>query len=90
MKFRWPACGAGAATGAWADIPRSRSKAPPQAAGGAERGVRVRGCSPLPQFALARGPDRVAIHIPRTTQHFSVDLIDWTKSFSPQALREGS
>jgi hypothetical protein len=46
-----------------------------------------RGIFPLPQFALAQGGTiSVAVAVPRSTQRFSVDLLDWTRNFSPQAF----
>ena len=46
-----------------------------------------RGIFPLPQFALATGGTiSVAVAVPRSTQRFSVDLLDWTRNFSPQAF----
>jgi hypothetical protein len=46
-----------------------------------------RGLFPLPQFALVTGGTiSVAVALPRSTQTFSVDLIDWTRNFSPQAF----
>lgn len=46
-----------------------------------------RGLFPLPQFALARGGTiSVTIALPRGTQRFSVDLVDWTRNYSPQAF----
>ncbi|MDQ3379641.1 MAG: hypothetical protein M3546_04885 [Actinomycetota bacterium] len=46
-----------------------------------------RGVFPLPQFVLARGGTiSVAVALPRSTQKFSVDLLDWTRNFSPQAF----
>ena len=42
---------------------------------------------PLPQFALAAGGTlSVAVALPRATQRFGVDLLDWTRNFSPQAF----
>ena len=58
-------------------------------AGGLQRdGVfEFRGIFPLPQFALAVGGSlSVAVALPRSTQRFAVDLIDWTRNFSPQAF----
>ncbi|MBA2360050.1 MAG: hypothetical protein H0V79_03760 [Actinobacteria bacterium] len=41
----------------------------------------------MPQFALATGGTiSVAVTLPRSTQRFSVDLLDWTRNFSPQAF----
>ena len=46
-----------------------------------------RGIFPLPQFLLATGGTlSVAVAVPRTVQTFSVDLLDWTRQFSPQAF----
>lgn len=46
-----------------------------------------RGIFPLPQFMLATGGTlSVAVSIPRSVQRFSVDLLDWTRNFSPQAF----
>jgi hypothetical protein len=46
-----------------------------------------RGVFPLPQFALATGGTiSVAVALPRGTQQFSVDLLDWTRNFTPQAF----
>ncbi len=46
-----------------------------------------RGIFPLPQFVLATGGTiSVAVALPRSTQRFSVDLVDWTRNFSPQAF----
>ncbi|MDP9411177.1 MAG: hypothetical protein M3P70_11875 [Actinomycetota bacterium] len=46
-----------------------------------------RGIFPLPQFLLATGGTiSVAVAMPRSTQNVGVDLIDWTRSFSPQAF----
>lgn len=46
-----------------------------------------RGIFPLPQFALVIGGSlSVAVALPRSTQRFAVDLIDWTRNFSPQAF----
>lgn len=46
-----------------------------------------RGIFPLPQFALATGGTiSVAVTLPRSTQRFTVDLLDWTRNFSPQAF----
>jgi hypothetical protein len=46
-----------------------------------------RGIFPLPQFLLATGGTlSVAVAVPRSVQKFSVDLVDWTRSFSPQAF----
>lgn len=46
-----------------------------------------RGLFPLPQFALVVGGSlSVAVALPRSTQRFAVDLIDWTRNFSPQAF----
>lgn len=46
-----------------------------------------RGVFPLPQFVLGRGGTiSVAVALPRSTQRFSVDLLDWTRNFSPQAF----
>lgn len=46
-----------------------------------------RGIFPLPQFALAVGGTiSVAVALPRSTQRFAVDLVDWTRSYGPQAF----
>lgn len=46
-----------------------------------------RGIFPLPQFALATGGTlSVIVSAPRSTQRFSVDLLDWTRNFGPQAF----
>lgn len=46
-----------------------------------------RGIFPLPQFVLATGGTlSVAVALPRGTQKFGVDLLDWTRNFSPQAF----
>lgn len=46
-----------------------------------------RGIFPLPQFALTTGGTiSVAVAVPRTVQGFSVDMLDWTRNFSPQAF----
>lgn len=46
-----------------------------------------RGIFPLPQFVLATGGTlSVAVGVPRSVQRFSVDLLDWTRQFSPQAF----
>ncbi len=46
-----------------------------------------RGLFPLPQFALATGGTlSVAAALPRGTQKFGVDLLDWTRNFTPQAF----
>lgn len=46
-----------------------------------------RGIFPLPQFTLARGGSiSVTVALPRSVQRVPVDLIDWTRSFSPQAF----
>ena len=46
-----------------------------------------RGIFPLPQFILATGGTlSVAVSVPRSVQKFSVDLLDWTRNFSPQAF----
>lgn len=46
-----------------------------------------RGLFPLPQFALTVGGSlSVAVALPRSTQRFAVDLIEWTRNFSPQAF----
>lgn len=46
-----------------------------------------RGIFPLPQLALAVGGTiSVAVALPRTVQGFGVDLIDWTRNFTPQAF----
>jgi hypothetical protein len=47
----------------------------------------LRGLFPLPQFTLATGGTiSVMVTVPRSTQRFSVDLLDWTRNFSPQAF----
>lgn len=46
-----------------------------------------RGIFPLPQFVLATGGTiSVAVALPRSTQRFTVDLLDWTRNFGPQAF----
>lgn len=46
-----------------------------------------RGIFPLPQFVLATGGTiSVAVALPRGTQGFGVDLLDWTRNFTPQAF----
>lgn len=46
-----------------------------------------RGIFPLPQFALSTGGTiSVVVAVPRSTQRFTVDLLDWTRNFSPQAF----
>lgn len=46
-----------------------------------------RGIFPLPQFVLAIGGTiSVVVALPRTTPKFTVDLLDWTRAFSPQAF----
>jgi hypothetical protein len=46
-----------------------------------------RGIFPLPQFALAVGGTiSVAVALPRSTQRFAVDLVDWTRAYGPQAF----
>jgi hypothetical protein len=46
-----------------------------------------RGIFPLPQFALALGGSlSVAVALPRAVADVPVDLIDWTRSYSPQAF----
>ncbi len=46
-----------------------------------------RGIFPLPQFILATGGTiSVAVALPRATQRFAVDLLDWTRNFTPQAF----
>lgn len=45
------------------------------------------GIFPLPQFALATGGSiSVMVAMPRTTQHFGVDLLNWTREFGGQAF----
>ena len=45
------------------------------------------GIFPLPQFALVVGGTiSVTVLLPRSTQEFGVDLVDWTRNFSPQAF----
>jgi hypothetical protein len=52
-----------------------------------EGAFEFRGIFPLPQFVLATGGTlSVAVAVPRTVQRFSVDLLDWTRQFSPQAF----
>jgi hypothetical protein len=52
-----------------------------------EGAFEFRGIFPLPQFVLATGGTlSVAVAVPRSVQRFSVDLIDWTRQFSPQAF----
>ncbi len=46
-----------------------------------------RGIFPLPQFALARGGSlSVAVALPRAVQRVPIELVDWTRNFSPQAF----
>jgi hypothetical protein len=46
-----------------------------------------RGIFPLPQFALAVGGTiSVAVALPRSTQRFAVDLVEWTRAYGPQAF----
>ncbi|MGH8932310.1 MAG: hypothetical protein ACRDZO_17240 [Egibacteraceae bacterium] len=46
-----------------------------------------RGIFPLPQFALTVGGTiSVAVALPRSTQRFAVDLVDWTRNYGPQAF----
>jgi hypothetical protein len=46
-----------------------------------------RGLFPLPQFLLARGGTiSVTAMLPRATNRFAVDLVDWTRNYSPQAF----
>lgn len=46
-----------------------------------------RGLFPLPQFALARGGSiSVAVALPRGVQRVPIELVDWTRNFSPQAF----
>jgi len=46
-----------------------------------------RGIFPLPQFMLATGGSISAIvTLPRTVPGFTVDLVDWTRAFNPQAF----
>lgn len=46
-----------------------------------------RGLFPLPQFALVVGGSiSIAVALPRNTQRFAVDLVDWTRNFGPQAF----
>jgi hypothetical protein len=52
-----------------------------------EGAFEFRGIFPLPQFVLATGGTlSVAVAVPRSVQRFSVDLLDWTRQFSPQAF----
>jgi hypothetical protein len=45
------------------------------------------GIFPLPQFVLVPGGTiSVTVLLPRSTQDFGVDLIDWTRNFAPQAF----
>lgn len=60
-----------------------RKKLKPSAEGTFE----FRGLFPLPQFILATGGTlSVVVALPRNTQKFPVDLLDWTRNFSPQAF----
>lgn len=46
-----------------------------------------RGLFPLPQFALATGGSiSVVVTLPRGTNRFGVDLLDWTRNYGPQAF----
>ncbi len=46
-----------------------------------------RGIFPLPQFALATGGSiSVRVMLPRATQTFPVELVDWTRNYGPQAF----
>lgn len=46
-----------------------------------------RGLFPLPQFALATGGSiSVAVSVPRSTNRFGVDVVDWTRNYGPQAF----
>lgn len=50
-------------------------------------GFEFRGIFPLPQFALATGGSiSVAVALPRSVGRVPVELVDWTRSFSPQAF----
>lgn len=54
---------------------------------GQENVYEFRGIFPLPQFALAVGGTiSVAVALPRSTQRFAVDLVDWTRAYGPQAF----
>jgi hypothetical protein len=45
------------------------------------------GIFPLPQFALVTGGSiSVTVALPRATQTFGVDLVDWTRNYGPQAF----
>jgi hypothetical protein len=45
------------------------------------------GIFPLPQFALVTGGSiSVTVALPRATQQFGVDLVDWTRNYGPQAF----
>jgi hypothetical protein len=49
--------------------------------------LEFRGLFPLPQFLLPDGETISAlVMLPRSTSQFTVDLVDWTKAFSPQAF----
>jgi hypothetical protein len=51
------------------------------------RAFEFRGVFPLPQFALALGGSlSVAVALPRAVGRVPVDLVDWTRAFSPQAF----
>lgn len=46
-----------------------------------------RGIFPLPQFILAVGGSiSVAVALPRSTNRFGVDLVEWTRNYGPQAF----
>jgi len=46
-----------------------------------------RGIFPLPQFALALGGSlSVVVALPRAVADVPIDLVDWTRNFSPQAF----
>jgi hypothetical protein len=46
-----------------------------------------RGIFPLPQFVLPVGGSiSVIVALPRSTNRFGVDLVDWTRNYGPQAF----
>lgn len=46
-----------------------------------------RGLFPLPQFALTTGGSiSVIVNLPRSTNRFGVELLDWTRNYGPQAF----
>ncbi|MGH2673831.1 MAG: hypothetical protein ACRDH1_00190 [Actinomycetota bacterium] len=46
-----------------------------------------RGLFPLPQFALVTGGSiSITVALPRATQDFAVDVVDWTRNYGPQSF----